>query len=69
MAKSQKEKTDYKKEFNKDNYDRVGLYLPKGKDGAKGMKDVWKEEAKKEKMDLGEFVKKCVNEKINGVIG
>ena len=29
------------------------------------MKDIWQAAADKEGMKLGEFIKKCVNEKIN----
>lgn len=64
MAMSKQEKTDYKKKFNKDNYDRIGVYLQKGEDGKPGMKDIWQAAADKEKMKLGEFIKRCVNEKI-----
>ena len=41
MAMSQQEKTDYKQKFNEDSYDRIGLYLPKGKEGEPGMKNIW----------------------------
>lgn len=65
MAMSQQEKTDYKRKFNEDSYDRIGLYLPKGKEGEPGMKDIWQTAADKEKMKLSEFIKRCVNEKIS----
>ncbi len=65
MAMSQQEKTDYKRNFNEDSYDRIGLYLPKGKEGESGMKDIWQAAADKEKMKLSEFIKRCVNEKIS----
>lgn len=65
MAMSQQEKTDYKRKFNEDSYDRIGLYLPKGKDGEPGMKDIWQAAADKENMKLSEFIKRCVNEKIS----
>lgn len=69
MAMSQQEKTDYKRKFNEDSYDRIGLYLPKGKDGKPGMKDIWQAVADKENMKLSEFIKRCVNEKISNSKG
>lgn len=52
MAMSQQEKTDYKRKFNEDSYDRIGLYLPKGKEGEPGMKDIWQAAADKEKNEV-----------------
>lgn len=67
MAMTTQEKTTYKARFNKESYDRVGLYLPKGKDGQPGMKEIWQREADRDGVPLAEFVKGCVNEKINNL--
>jgi predicted HicB family RNase H-like nuclease len=58
MAMSQKEKTDYKRKFNESKYDRIGLYLfPEDK-------KAWQEAADREGVSLSEFIKKCVNERL-----
>lgn len=59
MAMSQQEKTDYKRKFNEEKYDRVGLYLKQGE------KERWQLEADKHNISLSEFIKRCVNEKIS----
>lgn len=59
MAMSQKEKTNYKREYNEKMYERVGLYL------YHGVKNEWKSEAEKKKMSLNEFINYCVNEQIS----
>lgn len=58
MAMSQQEKTDYKRKFNEEKYDRVGLYLKHGE------KERWQSEADRQGVSLSEFIKRCVNEKI-----
>ena len=58
MTMSQKEKTDYKRKFNEEKYDRVGLYLKHGE------KEKWEAEAKSQGISLSEFIKRCVNEGI-----
>lgn len=59
MAMSQKEKTDYKRKYNENKYARVGLYIfPEEKDR-------WQEAADVQGVSLSEFIKKCVNEKLN----
>lgn len=55
MTMSQQDKTNYKRKFNEENYDRVGLYLKEGE------KDRWQNEAKKQGLSLSEFIKSCVN--------
>lgn len=59
MAMSQQEKTDYKRKFNEEKYDRVGLYLKQGE------KERWQVAADRQKISLSEFIKRCVNEKIS----
>ena len=59
MAMSQQEKTDYKRKFNEEKYDRVGLYLKPGE------KERWQVAADRQKISLSEFIKRCVNEKIS----
>lgn len=59
MAMSQQEKTDYKRKFNEEKYDRVGLYLKQGE------KEIWQAAADEQKVSLSEFIKRCVNEKIS----
>lgn len=59
MAMSQREKTDYKRKFNEEKYDRVGLYLKQGE------KNQWKAAADAQGTSLSEFIKRCVNEKIS----
>lgn len=59
MAMSQQEKTDYKRKYNEEKYERIGLYLfPEEK-------KEWKAMAKSNGMSLNEFIKMCVNEKIS----
>lgn len=63
MAMTQKEKTDYKRQFNEEKYDRIGLYL------AHGEKEKWQNAATADgAKSLSDFVKKCVNEKIGKMI-
>ncbi len=59
MAMSQQEKTDYKRKYNEEKYERIGLYLFPDE------KKEWKETAKSNGMSLNEFIKMCVNEKIS----
>lgn len=59
QAKTQREKTDYKRKFNEEKYDRVGLYLKQGE------KERWKTTAGEQGISLSEFIKRCVNEKIS----
>lgn len=61
MAMSQQEKTDYKRKFNEEKYDRVGLYLKQGE------KERWQAEADRQGISLSEFIKRCVNEKISNM--
>lgn len=61
MTMSQKEKTNYKRKFNEEKYDRVGLYLKQGE------KERWQAAADAQKISLSEFIKRCVNEEIGGV--
>lgn len=59
MAMSQQERTNYRRKYNEEKYERIGLYLfPKEK-------KKWKEVAKSNGMSLNEFIKMCVNEKIS----
>lgn len=58
MSMSQQEKTDYKRKFNEENYDRIGLYLKQGE------KKCWQIAADSEGISLNKFIRKCVNEKI-----
>ena len=42
MAMSQQEKTDYKRKFNEEKYDRVGLYLKQGENlPRQGIAVIW----------------------------
>ena len=59
MAMSKQEKTDYKRKYNEEKYERIGLYLFPDE------KKEWKEAAKSNGMSLNEFIKICVNEKIS----
>ena len=62
MAMSQQEKTDYKRKFNEEKYDRVGLYLKQGE------KEQWQAAADAQgAKSLSEFIKQCVNEKISNM--
>ena len=55
---TQKEKTDYKRKYNEENYDRIGLYL------AQGQKERYMEIAKKFGMSLNAYIIKAIEEKI-----
>lgn len=59
MAMSQQEKTDYKRKYNEDKYARIGLYLTPDK------KVQWQAAADAQGISLSEFIKQCVNEKLN----
>lgn len=50
---------NYKNDYNRQNYDRVGLMLPKGK------AEEWKEQAKAEGLSLNAFIIKCVQNYTN----
>ena len=43
------------RKYNEENYSRIGLYLPPEE------KDRWQNEAKKQGLNLSEFIKSCVN--------
>jgi len=58
MAMSKQEKTDYKRRYNEEKYARIGLYLLPSE------KERWQAEADSENISLSEFIKRCVNEKI-----
>lgn len=58
MAMSQQEKTDYKRKFNEDSYDRIGLYLPKGK------KQRYIDIAKSRNVSLSAYIVEALEEKI-----
>ena len=58
MAMSKQEKTDYKRKFNEEKYDRVGLYLKQGE------KERWQAAADLQEISLSEFIKRCVNNSI-----
>lgn len=51
MSKS----TDYKNEYNRVNYDRIGLTLPKGTG------ELWKAEAVRRNMSVNTFIQEAVN--------
>ena len=59
MAMSQQEKTDYKRKYNEKKYARIGLYLLPEE------KEVWQAAAEGQGISLSEFIKLCVNEKLN----
>ena len=61
MAMSKQEKTAYKRKFNEEKYDRVGLYLKQGE------KEHWQSAADAQGISLSEFIKGCVNEKISNM--
>lgn len=54
MAMTQKEKTDYKRAFNENNYDRLFITVPKGK------KDEYKAKAKAEGKSLNQYIIDCI---------
>ena len=59
MPMSKKEKTDYKRRFNEENYDRVSVYLKEGE------KEAWKKKAAESgEKSLGNYIKKCVEGKM-----
>jgi len=59
MSEKKFNSTAYKAEFNKANYDRVELKIPKGK------KAEWKAKAKAEGLSLTEWITKQIEEKQN----
>ncbi len=46
--------TKYKNDFNREHYDRIGLMLPKG------LKDVWKKEAKARGLSINALIIEAV---------
>ena len=56
MQKSQQELTEYKRKFNEENYDRIGIYLRSGE------KEQWQAAAEKSGQSLNKFIRTCVNE-------
>ena len=50
------EPVKYKNEYNREKYDRVGLMLPKG------LKDVWKEEAKARGLSINALIIEAVKQ-------
>lgn len=65
MPMTERDKMNYRRKYNEGAYDRVGLYLPKGKDGEPGMKEVWQRAADRAGESLGEYIKTAVNERID----
>ena len=55
---TQKEKTDYKRKYNEENYDRIGLYL------AQGQKDRYMDIAKESGMSHNAYIIKATEETI-----
>lgn len=47
---------EYKNDYNRQNYDQVALMIPKG------MKEIWKNQAKEEHLSLNALIQKAVNE-------
>ena len=47
---------EHQNEYNKQNYDRIGLMIPKG------MGEIWKAEAKRRNMSLNAFVQEAVKQ-------
>lgn len=60
MAKSPQELTEYKRKFNEDNYERIGIYLKLGE------KEQWQEAAKKSGQSMSRFIRSCVNKYLKG---
>lgn len=54
MAMTQKEKTDYKRAFNEQKYDRLFITVPKGK------KDEYKAKAEAEGKSLNQYIIDCI---------
>ncbi len=54
MAMTQKEKTDYKRAFNEQKYDRLFITVPKGK------KDEYKAKAESEGKSLNQYIIDCI---------
>ena len=54
MAMKQKEKTDYKRAFNEQKYDRLFITVPKGK------KDEYKAKAEAEGKSLNQYIIDCI---------
>lgn len=54
MAMTQKEKTDYKRAFNEQKYDRLYITVPKGK------KDEYKAKAESEGKSLNQYIIDCI---------
>lgn len=54
MAMTQKEKTDYKRAFNEQKYDRLFITVPKGK------KDEYKAKADSEGKSLNQYIIDCI---------
>ena len=54
MAMTQKEKTDYKRAFNEQKYDRLFITVPKGK------KDEYKAKADAEGKSLNQYIIDCI---------
>ena len=55
---SQQDKTNYKRKYNAENYERIGLYVPNGK------KDIWKLLSSKNGMSLNAYIIQAIEEKI-----
>lgn len=60
MAMSQQDKTNYKRKFNEENYDRIGLYL------SPEDKERWKLAAKVAGMSLNKYIIQAVEDRIKG---
>ena len=54
MAMTQKEKTDYKRAFNEQKYDRLFITVPKGK------KDEYKAKAEADGKSLNQYIIDCI---------
>ena len=54
-----KKNIDYKNQYNRDNYDRIGFTVPKG------IKQIWEQHAKKQGVSLTGFICNAVSEYIN----
>ena len=54
MAMTQKEKTDYKRSFNEQKYDRLFITVPKGK------KDEYKAKAEADGKSLNQYIIDCI---------
>lgn len=59
MAMTQKEKTDYKRKFNEEKYDRIGLYITPGK------KERYMKIAKESGISLNAYIIQAIEEKID----